>query len=163
MDKEIKELIIVLDILISNHRELLTCEQSKLELIINQDWQGLTEQLDNSRQILKSIETAEKLRIDLLRKIGFDEETPMKNIVGVLSEEEKERIINGTQRLSSVIGELKTLNLQIQELLSSSLEVIDFSISLFQGTGSQKGTYSLNGEEKKGEERCTSLVLDTKA
>lgn len=162
MDKQIKELVIVLDILVANHRELLSCEQSKLELIINQDWYGLGKQLKSSEQILKSIEAAEKLRIDILRRMGFNESTPMKNVVGGFSEEERKRLIDGAERLSYVIKDLKLLNGQVQDLLSSSLEVIDFSISLFQGAGSGSKTYSVNGEEKKGDDRVTSLVLDTK-
>jgi flagellar biosynthesis/type III secretory pathway chaperone len=162
MEKTVKELLIVLEILIANHRELLSCEQSKLEMIIRQDWPGLGEALKRSEQILKSIETAERCRQKLLQDAGIDPGTPMKEVVETLSGEQKKKLLEGTEKLSEVLQSLKSLNGQIQELLSSSLEVINFSISLFQGAGAGSKTYCVTGEEKRGEERYTSLVLDTK-
>jgi hypothetical protein len=162
MEKTVKELLIVLDILIANHRELLSCEQSKLELIIQQDWQGLGEQLKLSEQILKSVETAEKLRVKLLKRIGFEKDAQMKKVAENLPEQEKDKLMDGALMLTALVRDLKSLNTQIQDLLSSSLEVINFSISLFQGTGSGGKTYCKNGEEKREGERYTSLVLDTK-
>jgi uncharacterized protein YggU (UPF0235/DUF167 family) len=128
MEKELKEFLIVLDILIANHKELVSCEQNKLQLIIAQDWESLGEQLKRSEKILESIATAEKLRVDL----------------------------------TSVVQNLKALNRQIATLLNTSLEVVNFSISLIQGHGADHKTYCMNGEEKKGQENNTSMVLDTR-
>ena len=163
MEKSVKELLIVLDVLIVNHRELLSCEQEKLECIIRQDWQGLGEALKRSEQILISIETAEKLRRQLLGTLGRDEATPMKTLIGELSGKQAEKLNEGSERLKAVIGELKAINDRVQTLLTSSLEVIDFSLSLFQGEGPGSRTYCKNGAEKRSGERYTSLVLDTKA
>jgi hypothetical protein len=163
MEKELKELFIALDILVANHRELVSCEQNKLELIIAQDWEGLGEQLKRSEQVLESIKTAEKLRVDLMKRLGFDEKTPMSDIVRGYPGQQKKRLMDSAHELMTVVQNLKALNQQIATLLNTSLEVINFSISLFQGYGADHKTYCINGEEKKGQGRNTSLVLDTKA
>lgn len=162
MEKPLKELLIVLDILIANHRELISCEQKKLEMIIKQDWKGLQLQVDMSTQILQSIDTAERLRLDLIERIGFSKETPIKEVVNAFGDQDKEKIINSREKLVSTLQELKSLNKQIETLIESSLEIINFSLSLFQENGQASKTYSGNGEEKKAG-KCTPLVLDTKA
>ena len=163
MEKELKELFIVLDILVANHRELVSCEQHKIELIIAQDWEGLGEQLKRSEQVLESIGTAEKLRVDLLKRLGVNENAPMRDIVKDYPEPKKKQLLDSAHELMTVVQNLKTLNQQIATLLNTSLEVINFSISLFQGSGADHKTYCINGEEKKGQGSNTSLVLDTKA
>jgi flagellar biosynthesis/type III secretory pathway chaperone len=163
MEKELKELLIVLDILIANHKELVSCEQNKLQLIIAQDWENLGEQLKRSEKILESIATAEKLRVDLLKQLGFGENTPVKDFIKGYPEPQKKQLLDSAQELTRVVQNLKALNRQIATLLNTSLEVVNFSISLFQGHGADHKTYCMNGEEKKGQENNTSLVLDTRA
>ncbi len=162
MDKSLKELLIVLDILIAHHRELISCEQKKLEMIIKHDWKGLQKQVDISTQILKSIDTAERLRLDLIVRIGYSKETPIREVVNAFADMDKEKVINSREKLVSTLQELKSLNKQIETLIESSLEIINFSISLFQENGSASKTYSGNGEERK-EGKCTPLVFDKKA
>jgi flagellar biosynthesis/type III secretory pathway chaperone len=162
MDKSVKELLLVLDILIANHRELFSCEQEKIECIIRQDWQGLGEVLKRSEQILKSIETAEKLRLKVLGTLGYDEAASMKTLIGDISGKQAQKLKEGSERLKRIMHEMKDINDRVQTLLTSSLEVINFSLSLFQGEGPSSRTYCMNGSEKRGGERYTSLVLDTK-
>jgi len=162
MEKHVRELLVVLEVLIANHRELISCEHEKVECIIRQDWQGLGEALKSSEQVLKSIETAEKLRRRLLGKLGHDETAPMKSLIDDLSGKQAQKLGEGAEVLKSIMGELKAINGRVQELLTSSLEVINFSLSLFQGEGPGSKTYCMNGAERSGEGRYASLVLDTK-
>ncbi|MBN2324703.1 MAG: flagellar protein FlgN [Spirochaetes bacterium] len=163
MDKSVKELFAVLEVLIANHKELFSCEQKKVECIIRQDWQGLSGALKHSEEVLKSIETAEKLRSRCLETLGYDESASMRSVIGDISKKQAGKLEESTRTLKRVMDELKVINDRVQTLLQSSLEVINFSLSLFQGEGPSSRTYCMNGSEEKGGERCTSLVLDTKA
>ena len=55
------------------------------------------------------------------------------------------------------------LNQRIEHLLKDSLDIINFSVSLFSGAGPGGRTYSGAGEERPPDEKPASLVLDIKA
>jgi len=161
MKEDIKELLIVLDILIAHHRALLSVEQKKMDAVINQDWQELESLLNKSRLILKDIDTAERIRLGLVEKVTGVKETPLTNLQEKLNPENREKLIRSGEILKKVLEEIKEVNTRIEKLLQGSLEVIDFSIALFSGSDSK--TYSGSGREKKDEGRHTSLIFDIKA
>ena len=59
--------------------------------------------------------------------------------------------------------EQKELNGRIEYLLKDSLDIINFSVSIFSGAGPHGRTYSVAGEEKSHEEKPVPMVLDIKA
>ena len=154
MEKLVQDLFIVLDALIRDHRELVSCEQSKIECIVRQDWRKLGEALKRSEALLKSIETAENKRRRIIGKLGHGTAASMTVLTGEFDRPQAERLVQCTERLKSIIGELGRINERIHSLLTSSLEVIDFTLSLFQGEGPGSRTYCVNGAERKGGERC---------
>jgi len=156
-------LLTVLDNLIISHRKLLEVEQNKIKLIINQDWETLEGQIEKSREILKRIRAHEKQRLDLIERIGGKRELSLSEILQSLPETRRDDLRKKGEKLQSIVMELKSLNRQIEQLLESSLEVINFTLSLFSGAGSSGKTYCGDGEEKKTDEKHTSLVFDLKA
>jgi len=163
MKKEYFNLLTVLDLLIAFHRELISVEQDKINLIIKQDWKELEQQVQKSREILNNIQSAEKTRLSIVEKIGGKPELKISELSKSMPEGMKEDILASSRRLCSLITELKNLNERSALLLSSSLEVVEFTLSLFAGASSKTRTYGGNGEEKRDEGRHTSLVLDMKA
>ncbi|MFW6139586.1 MAG: hypothetical protein ACOC7U_10520, partial [Spirochaetota bacterium] len=183
---------------------LLSVEKRKHHAIIAQDLNKLRELLDTSQQILSEIESAEKTRMRLTRKIGggdcslpevLDIDLSRKKshkhfnqhkaAGGGISDEPgiqeddqpetitayrarripralKEKILYSARQLRCLMDELKQINRKNQELLQSSLEVLEFSVGLYSGTGSGGKTYSEAGEENKTSRDQTSLVFNLK-
>jgi len=163
MEKIVNKLLIVLEGLIAYHRELLSVEHEKLSSIINQDWQVLEQLVFRSRKILKDIETAEETRLDLVETICGNREGALADIGQSVSGKTGKHLQINAEKLRSLMREQKTLNQRIEALLQSSLEIVNFSISLFSGSGPGSRTYSGKGEEKAPDEKHTSLVFDVKA
>ena len=163
MEKTMRELIVVLDVLVAHHRELLMLEQKKLTSIINQDWKGLEELLSKSKQVLRDIEDAEKLRLDLIEKLCGSKDAKITDIKIKVPEELTNELQKSGKKLISLIQEQKILNENIEKLLQSSLEIVNFSVSLFSGMGSNGKTYTGSGKEKGSKGKYTSFVFDVKA
>ncbi len=163
MEQEYFHLLTVLDLLIAFHRELVSVEQQKVNLIINQDWKELERQVAKSREILGNIESAEKTRLEIVEKIGGKTETTLSELSGSMPEGMREDLLKNGERLRALIADLRNLTHRSAQLLSSSLEVVDFTLSLFAGASSRGKTYGVNGEEKRDEGKHTSLVFDLKA
>lgn len=162
MEKELKELLIILEVLVAHHRELISSEQKKIEMIINQDWRGLQRQIEWSSQILRSIEHAERMRLELFEKLGAKKDSTMTDLADYFPQGLKKKFLKSGRDLVALVTELKNMNRNIERLLEGSLEIINFSLSLFSGAGKNGKTYSGSGEEKNTEGKYTSWVFDLK-
>jgi flagellar biosynthesis/type III secretory pathway chaperone len=138
------ELLTSMETLVNLHRELLTVEQQKIDMIINQNWEDL-----------------EGL-VQLIELIGFSKDSSLSQISERLPEKIGEDLQQCGENLRSLMFQLKILNSRCEQLIGSSLEVIDFTLSMMSGAVRGK-TYKPDGEEKKGEGGNTALVFDLKA
>jgi len=163
MEEEYFKLLSVLDMLITFHRELIGVEREKLQLIINQDWRNLEREVDRSREILTNIESAETTRLDIIEKISGRRDLSLSDLEQTVPRQMREDLLESGSRLQVLVDRLKDVIRRSEQLLTSSLEVIDFTLSMFSGDGSNVKTYGVRGEEKKGLGRPTSLVFDVKA
>lgn len=163
MQKTMKELVDVLDQLVQYHRDLLEVEQKKLSSIVDQDWEELEILLLKSRKILTNIETAEKRRMSIIQELCGKEDIRLSEVEKEISGDLAPRIRNCGNKLVELIQRQKSMNEKIERLLKSSLEIVNFSLSLFAGSGAQGRTYSGKGEEKGNGEKCSSFVFDIKA
>lgn len=161
MDEYIR-LVSVLDDLISCHRALLGIEQEKQQLIISQDWNLLQEHVERSRKLLEKIEVGENARLDLVEKLGLERESTLSDIVHSAPRQAHHTLASRGEQLRELIYQLKALNRQSERLLQSSLEVVNFTLSLLAGSEQQGKTYGGNGEERKAEGKQTSLMFDLK-
>jgi hypothetical protein len=163
METKFRELVKILEELIADHRELLSVEQKKLQSIINQDLKELDDLIAKSKKILKSIEASEKKRLVVVKELCGTEKATITQIGKKLSEKRSDELISRAGGLKSLILEQKELNERVEYLLKDSLDIINFSVSLFAGRSPHGRTYSVAGEEKSTDEKPSSLVLDIKA
>ncbi len=163
MQKITMELLKVLDVLIAHHKELLNIEKKKLSSIIEQDWKKLEFLLEKSKQILKRVENAERERLSLVEKICGRKESTLSEIENTIPSDLGQELKKSSRNLISLIEEQKILNENIEKLLISSLEIVNFSISLISGMGIKGQTYSGSGKERGSGEKHTSFVFDIKA
>jgi hypothetical protein len=163
MQKTANALITALERLLNLHRELLGVEQKKLGAIIAQDWRELETLLLKSRKLLVKIELAENQRMEVVEHLCCRGDAPLSSVVKSLPDVQKPRVRSCAQKLVEIISRQKLVSETAQNLLKSSLEIINFSISLFSGADGEGKTYSVNGQEKGNEGRYTSLVFDIKA
>jgi len=162
VENKSKTLVIIMDILIAHHHELLSSEKKKLESIKSQDWVSLNQHIQRSKEILMSINNIEKERMEIVKIITGSKKSSFNKLLEIVPAGYIKKIIEKRDELTSVINEIKGLNKNIEDLLKSSLEVIDFSVSLFSGAGSNGKTYSPNGKEENVTTKHTSLLFDIK-
>jgi flagellar biosynthesis/type III secretory pathway chaperone len=163
MMKEIYiKLLTSMETLVTLHRELLPLEQQKVDLIIDQNWEDLQRLVHKSKKILKGIEASEASRVKLIELIGCSKNSSLLQIAERLPEEIGEDLLKCGENLRSLLLQLKNLESRCEQLIGSSLEVIDFTLSMMSGAVRGR-TYKPDGEEKKGEGGHTALVFDLKA
>jgi flagellar biosynthesis/type III secretory pathway chaperone len=156
-------LLSIMDRHISLHRELIELEREKISRILAQDWSGLEEQVKRSTEILHRIETTEQRRVKILQAQGRGADATLAEIVEILSTEGGKELQLRGQTMRSLLTELRDLNHRCEELISSSLEVVDFTLSLLAGRGTGGKTYSGEGSEQADRDDHPSLVFDVKA
>jgi hypothetical protein len=163
MESKTRELITILEELITQHRALLNVEQKKLHSIINQDLQKIDSLVLQSKKILKDIEKSEKKRLVIVKELCGTDKATITEIGHKLSKKRDAELTSRAESLKSLMLEQKELNQRIEYLLKDSLDIINFSVSLFSGSGPHGRTYSGAGEERSPDEKPASMVLDIKA
>jgi len=163
MESKTGKLVTILEELIALHRALLNVEQKKLHSVINQDLQELDSLILQSKKILKDIEISEKARLVIVEELCGTDRATITEIGHKLSEKRNAELTSRAGSLKSLMLEQKELNGRIAYLLKDSLDIINFSVSIFSGAGPQGRTYSVAGEEKSHEEKPVPMVLDIKA
>jgi flagellar biosynthesis/type III secretory pathway chaperone len=149
--------------LIMLHGELAGLEQEKVRRITEQDWQGLEQQLELSRAVLQQIEDVERRRQELVERLVGNPEKALSDVAAQLPDARGEELLKQGKKLRTLILELKALTLHSEQLISSSLEVVDFTLSLFSGNNSMNKTYDGDGGERGEGQGSLSLVFDVKA
>jgi hypothetical protein len=163
MTHESRDLASLLDELVSLHRRLIEVEQEKIAIVVDQKWTQLDGQVEKSRRLLERIEETERLRQEVIAGMGGNEEMTLSELSRQVPAEIGNRLLDRGKTLRILLVELKNLSLQCRQIVSSSLEVVDFTLSLFDGTGSKGRMYGDDGGEQNSEREQPSLVFDMKA
>ena len=163
MQETMNELISSLDRLIGLHRELLGVEQEKIAAIIDQDWAELERLLIRSREKLFEIVYAETQRMGIVERICGRGDATLSEVEKKASVAPGPELRNYGERLANLIAQQKSMNERIENLLKSSLEIVNFSLALFSGSEGGGKTYSQDGDEKGNGGKCSPLVFDIKA
>ncbi len=156
------KLLASMETLVNLHRELISVEQQKIDMIIDQNWGDLERLVNESEKVLKDIENSEMSRVKLIESLGCSKDTSLSQIAEHLPKEIGEDLLKCGENLRSLMLQLRILNSRCEQLIGSSLEVIDFTLSMMSGAVRGK-TYKPDGEEKKVEDGHTALVFDLKA
>ena len=160
------KLLSVMESLVIHHRELADLEQDKVRLIIDQDWEHLEATVEKSKDVLRSIEDAERQRVGLIETIDErwkDNPPSVSTLIEHVPSPFRADIQQAAETLRTTVVELKSLNKRSEQLIAGSLEVVDFTLSLLSGVSSKGRTYSGDGEEKVEGGEHPSLVFDVKA
>jgi hypothetical protein len=163
MQKTTEELLEVLDMLIANHKKLLTIEKKKLSSIVDQDWKNLELLLEKSKQVLEKIENVENVRLSLVKDLCGRKDATIGEIESTIASDMGPELKKRSSDLISIMEEQKLINENIEKLLKNSLEIVNFSISLISGMGAKGQTYSGSGKERGAGQKHTSFVFDIKA
>ncbi|KPJ87495.1 MAG: hypothetical protein AMS17_08320 [Spirochaetes bacterium DG_61] len=163
MQQTMNELMTALDRLVGLHTELLEVEQKKLSAIIDQDWVGLEQLLLKSRETLSEIGCVETQRMGIVERICEREDATLSDVEKKASGRVGRELRNYGERLANLIAQQKSMNERMENLLKSSLEIVNFSLALLSGSEAEGKTYAKDGQESGNEEKCTPLVFDIKA
>ena len=163
MEKRVRELLDIMDILIEQHKKLIVNEEEKIEAIINQDWKSVEVLLRESESILAEINRSEKLREKIMKNLGYDLDTPLSELAESLPSDVYVDLKLSRERLIDAIEKLKSVNNRTKTLLEDSLEIINFTLGLISNGNKATKTYGLSGEEVTENKDTSSFVLDFKA
>ena len=163
MERKTKELLDVMDILVELHKNLIVTEEEKIEAIINQDWKEVETLLKESESILSEIDRTEKLREDVIKKMGYDLNIPISKLSDSLPEDVYDNLNSSKEKLIAAIDRLKSVNNKTKALLEDSLEIINFTLGLISNGNKSTKTYGVSGEEVTESKTTSSFVLDFKA
>jgi nucleotidyltransferase/DNA polymerase involved in DNA repair len=163
MQKIIDQLLQSLEELITLHRALLEIEQSKVSVILDQDWKELEQLLGTSRKILDNIETAEKQRLRIVERLCGRAEAHLSEVEKTAPETQRARLKSSGARLAELITMQKGVSRNVESLLRSSLEIVNFTLSLFMDGERQGKIYSVDGQDRGSGGKSSPLVFDIKA
>ena len=166
MEQKHTQLLSVMEELIDHHRELVALEQEKIKLVIDQDWKLLEERVEQSRAVLQKIDDAEKRRVGIIGTLSGNINGGLQTLSEVsahVTDTCGGELMRSGEMLRSLMLELKNLNSRSEQLISSSLEVVDFTLALLSGASSNGKTYDGDGEERAEGREHPSLVFDLKA
>lgn len=163
MDKPLLKLVANLDSQVKKHKILLNVLKKKLNAIVAQDWEKLQVYVERSNPILEQIRRLEEDRVRIVWSITGDGKTRISELTSGMKADERKALQEKADELTEIVGEVKSAIFQISTLLETSLEVIDYTVSLLSGNGISGSLYGTGGREKKSAENNYPLLLNIKA
>lgn len=164
----IQPLVHALQVLNELHLEMIEVAVQKKQAIIEGNVEQLVQIMNQESRMLKRIELAEGKRIELcnefLKSKGIKTAlnlTITELIRLVFDPEEKSKLQQAQQQLSSSLTEIKELNHLNQQLIQQSLSFLEFSMELYGGRQDQEATYQHPSDKSAGVQR--SGLFDTRA
>ncbi|MDP4098602.1 flagellar protein FlgN [Paenibacillus sp. P96] len=142
------KLIAVLEQLEQSHSEMLDLSQWKRQAIVNNEVDELIKILNKESRFMKQLESLEKARMDSVHE--FLQERGIKSLLNlsitelsrlVFDHDDKQRLFDIQQKLSSTLQELKRLNELNQKLIEQSIMFLDLSMEMFSMRPEQEATY----------------------
>ena len=146
-----ENLVDVLDKEGSAYEELLGLSSRKTTVIIKGDLEALAEITDEEQCIISDIQAAEKQRVtamtDIANVLNMDVNSlKLTDLIQVLEKrpEDQKKLTLQRDRLTQVAANVRRVNGQNQELLKSSLEMVQFEMNIIQASKSapQTANYS---------------------
>ncbi len=136
-----EDLITVLSQECDLYEQLLGLSSGKTPVIVAGDLQKLAAITDDEQAVVAKIETMEKKRLSAMKDIAIvlnkDVRTlKLTDLVRMLEKRpsEQKALAAARDRLLGVAGRVRQVNGQNQELLKSSLEMVDFEMNILQAS-----------------------------
>ncbi len=139
---------------IAFYGKLLAFSQEKKTVIIKNDVSGLQRVTSDENVIIGRLQKLDKgresLMMDMADVLGIDKKTMTLTVLieKLKSQKEAEPLSELRENLIALTAELKQINDQNKELIDSSIDYINFSMNLLQGTiGGNSSYYDSRGQE----------------
>ena len=134
-------LIDVLDKECTMYEKLLGLSGRKTTIIIQGDLKALAEITDEEQCIINDIQALEKQRVtamtDIANVLNMDVDSlKLTDLIGVLEKRpvDQKNLAKQRDRLVSVADNVRRVNGQNQELLKSSIEMVEFEMNIIQAS-----------------------------
>ena len=146
-----ENLVDVLDKECSLYEKLLGLSSQKTSIIVKGDLEALAKITDEEQYVVGDIQTLEKKRIeamtDIANVLNMDVNSlKLTDLIRVLEKrpDDQKKLTVQRDRLSQVAGNVRRVNGQNQELLKSSIEMVQFEMNIIQAskTAPQTANYS---------------------
>ncbi len=135
----IEELITVLEEEDKKYKELVELANQKTPVIVKGDLDGLRVITAKEQDYIEVLNRLEKRRTDVVKDIALvlnkkEEELTIKAIVALLAGQEKEqrKLSEVHDSLRQTLSNISTLNDMNKNLITSSLEMVEFNINLIK-------------------------------
>ena len=138
----INELLVVLNDQAENYENLLGLSQEKHEVLVQNDVKSLQKITNVENIIVGNNQKLEKKRVKIIRDISMvlgrkeDEMTLTLLAELIKQQEEYAPLVEVSQRLRSVVDQLKEANESNKTLLALSLDYVEFTMNLIRGASS---------------------------
>jgi flagellar biosynthesis/type III secretory pathway chaperone len=154
--------------LLETHQRLFTIAKDMTELIKSGDTAGLENVLRKEEREILSIQTLEKKRVRLVteflqEKGSFLHAPTVTDMKPYLESEQVERLEQLQTELLEVVLKLKELNNLNADLLQSSLQFVNLSLSLFEQQTEKLSYNRPNAQKNRENERQQRSLFDSKA
>lgn len=157
----IEQLTEVLESELNNYNKLLDIALLKTTIIIKGNVNELKSLVDQENEIVGNNQHLEKNRISIMNDISMvlnkDKDTlTLTNLIGLLASQEQDQAkLEGiSTMLTKTLNNLKLANTQNGELISQSLEYLDFNMNVVRSSQSLPPlSYQNDGIEKQSEGR----------
>lgn len=142
----IKELIETLTEQNNIYQSLLDVASKKKVAIIENKIPNLQEFVKEENVLIGRNQRLDKKRIEIFKDIsmvlGKNDELSLKDIISCMKGQEGEKeLIAIRENMLEILPKLKSLNDQNQELLTISMDYVDFSINMIRASGGNSPTY----------------------
>lgn len=142
----IKELIETLTEQNNIYQSLLDVASKKKVAIIGNKIPNLQDFVKEENVLIGRNQRLDKKRIEIFKDIsmvlGKNDELSLKDIISCMKGQEGEKeLIAIRENMLEILPKLKSLNDQNQELLTISMDYVDFSINMIRASGGNSPTY----------------------
>lgn len=142
----IKELIETLIEQNNIYQSLLDVASKKKVAIIENKIPNLQDFVKEENVLIGRNQRLDKKRIEIFKDIsmvlGKNDELSLKDIISCMKGQEGEKeLIAIRENMLEILPKLKSLNDQNQELLTISMDYVDFSINMIRASGGNSPTY----------------------
>lgn len=142
-------LLDILRQLVDAHRELIAIGEQKKEAIIHNQIDQVSEQVNRETRIIRQMAELEKQRLEatmnflISRGYSPNPQVTLSNLIQlVFKAADKQALYDVRDQLIEATGKLKQIQQVNQDLLTQSLEYIEFSLNMITGYGEEDATYS---------------------
>lgn len=152
MDRHFGDLIEIMQKEIKLYTELKLLEESKREIIINNDVRALEAITHKEQGFVKTIVQLESLRTQavdgLCRERGAQRANTLQDLYHAITPFEAKQLEVHEKKLVTAIGDTKAVNDLNEKLIQQSLDYIDVTLSLAQQLGKEDVGYGKSATER---------------